>query len=98
MFRVLCSTGCHVRLIFLLHHLFLCLLPFCFFSTLQITFEPHQAYAIDIVMSTGEGKAKELDSRTTVFKRDPEAHYLLKMKASRYERMHERRGRRKFYD
>lgn len=35
-------------------------------------------------MSTGEGKPRELDARTTVFKRDPESRYLLKMKASRY--------------
>jgi len=37
----------------------------------------------DIVISTGEGKPKQLDARTTVFKRDLEEKYSLKMKASR---------------
>merc|ERR1719164_18360 len=34
-------------------------------------------------MSTGEGKPKAMDNRTTVFKRNVEAKYSLKMKASR---------------
>jgi len=48
-----------------------------------ITFEPNEVYAVDIVMSTGEGKPKEIDGRTTVYKRAVEAHYELKMKHSR---------------
>ena len=40
-------------------------------------------FSIDIVMSTGEGKPKLTDKRTTVFKRDLEEKYSLKMKASR---------------
>ena len=35
-------------------------------------------------MSTGLGKAKEGDARTTVFKRAVDQNYSLKMKASRY--------------
>ena len=42
----------------------------------------HEVYAVDILMSTGEGKAKEKDTRTTVYKRTEE-QYSLKMKASR---------------
>mmetsp|Transcript_74028 Transcript_74028/g.123622 ORF Transcript_74028/g.123622 Transcript_74028/m.123622 type:complete len:415 (+) Transcript_74028:93-1337(+) len=40
-------------------------------------------FGFDIVMSTGEGKPKMGDARTTVFKRDLEEKYSLKMKASR---------------
>jgi hypothetical protein len=41
-------------------------------------------YAIDIVMSTGEGKPKEIDNRqTTVYKRNPQASYSLKHAISR---------------
>lgn len=45
-------------------------------------FEVNEAYAVDIIMSTGEGKAKLREQRTTVYKRTDET-YLLKMKASR---------------
>jgi hypothetical protein len=37
----------------------------------------------DIVLSTGEGKPRELEARTMVFKRSPESTYVLKMKAAR---------------
>jgi len=49
-----------------------------------ITFEPNEVYALDIVMSTGDGKPKEVDERTTVYKRVVDETYSLKMKASRY--------------
>jgi curved DNA binding protein len=45
--------------------------------------EPNDVFAMDIVMSTGEGKPRQLEARTTVFKRDLETKYSLKMKASR---------------
>jgi methionine aminopeptidase len=45
---------------------------------------PNEVYGIDIVMSTGEGKPREEDTRTTVFKRAVDQNYQLKMKASRY--------------
>jgi curved DNA binding protein len=43
----------------------------------------NDVFAIDIVMSTGEGKPKQMEDRTTVFKRNIEEKYSLKMKASR---------------
>lgn len=45
-------------------------------------FEMHEAYAIDIIVSTGEGKTRQMDTRTTIFRRTEEV-YKLKMKASR---------------
>ncbi|XP_070570381.1 proliferation-associated protein 2G4-like [Ptychodera flava] len=45
-------------------------------------FDVHEVYAIDILISSGEGKAREIDTRTTVFKRK-DLVYQLKMKASR---------------
>jgi|UPI00049172E1 curved DNA binding protein len=50
----------------------------------EITFEANEVYAVDIALSTGEGKPKEMDTKTTVFKRAVETNYRLKMKASRY--------------
>jgi curved DNA binding protein len=50
----------------------------------EITFEPNEVYGMDIAFSTGEGKPREEDCRTTVFKRAVENTYRLKMKASRY--------------
>jgi len=45
----------------------------------------HEAFVIDVVMSTGEGKPKEVSSdRTTVFMRARDTTYALKMKASRF--------------
>lgn len=46
------------------------------------TFELHEVYAIDVLVSTGEGVGREMETRTTVFKRTNET-YMLKMKASR---------------
>lgn len=48
------------------------------------TFEQNEVYAIDVAMSTGDGKARPGELRTTVFKRNVESNYRLKMKASRY--------------
>ncbi|GFO22950.1 proliferation-associated protein 2g4 [Plakobranchus ocellatus] len=45
-------------------------------------FEVHEVYAIDILISTGDGKGRELDTRTTVYKKK-DLIYQLKMKASR---------------
>ncbi|KAL8621726.1 Proliferation-associated protein 2G4 [Nucella lapillus] len=45
-------------------------------------FEVHEVYAIDILITTGEGKGRELDTRTTVYKKK-DIIYQLKMKASR---------------
>ena len=45
-------------------------------------FSVHEVYAVDILVSTGEGKTKEKDVRTTVYKKTDNT-YSLKMKASR---------------
>ena len=48
------------------------------------TFETYEVYAVDVAMSTGEGKPRELGQhRTTVFKRMVDQKYSLKVKASR---------------
>jgi curved DNA binding protein len=47
------------------------------------TFESGEVYAIDIAMSSGEGKPKETGHRTTVFKRAVDKKYSLKNKSSR---------------
>jgi len=46
------------------------------------SFELHEVYAIDVLVSTGEGVGREMETRTTVFKKSNET-YMLKMKASR---------------
>ncbi|KAH7435866.1 hypothetical protein KP509_06G082300 [Ceratopteris richardii] len=47
-------------------------------------FEENEVYAVDIVMSTGEGKPKLLDEKqTTIYKRAVDKSYHLKMKTSR---------------
>lgn len=48
----------------------------------KCSFEVHEVYGVDILVSSGEGKAKEKETRTTIFKRTEE-QYSLKMKASR---------------
>jgi len=45
-------------------------------------FAVHEVYALDVLVSTGEGKPKESEVRTTVFKRK-NIIYQLKMKTSR---------------
>lgn len=47
------------------------------------TFEKAEVYAVDVAMSTGDGKVRPGEMRTTVFKRNVEKQYLLKVKASR---------------
>ena len=49
----------------------------------EAVFENNDVFAVDLVMSTGEGKPKQHEDRTTVFKRDLEQKYSLKMKTSR---------------
>ncbi|KAI0563090.1 Metallopeptidase M24 [Gracilaria domingensis] len=46
-------------------------------------FEPYEVYNLDVVMSTGDGKAIEKDTRETVYKRQVDVDYQLKMKTSR---------------
>ena len=49
----------------------------------ECVFEQYEAYAVDVVVSTGEGKCRELDTKCTVFKRASDAKYNLKMKTAR---------------
>jgi len=49
----------------------------------EATINKNDVFAIDVVMSTGDGKPKQMEDRTTVFKRNVEVKYSLKMKASR---------------
>ncbi|KAL3102236.1 hypothetical protein niasHS_003645 [Heterodera schachtii] len=49
----------------------------------KCSFENFEVYSIDILISTGEGKAKTHDARTTVFKKADDIVYSLKLKASR---------------
>uniref|UniRef100_A0AC35UDF0 Peptidase_M24 domain-containing protein n=1 Tax=Rhabditophanes sp. KR3021 TaxID=114890 RepID=A0AC35UDF0_9BILA len=45
-------------------------------------FEPYEVFALDILISTGTGKVKQGDARTTVFKKN-NTQYALKLKSSR---------------
>ncbi|CCD74015.1 Peptidase M24 domain-containing protein [Caenorhabditis elegans] len=49
----------------------------------KIKIDKHEAYAIDILFSTGKGQPKDMDTRTTVFRKNEQVSYQLKMKASR---------------
>ena len=54
-------------------------------SVSPVTFEVGQVYTISLLLSTStEGKTKTAsDARTTIYKRNPDATYQLKMKTSR---------------
>jgi len=45
--------------------------------------EVNDVWAIDILASTGEGRVIASEAKTTLFRRDPQGTYQLKMKASR---------------
>ena len=49
----------------------------------EFEFCEHQVFGIDIMMSSGRGKAVDRGERTTIFKRNVEIEYPLKMKTSR---------------
>merc|ERR1712178_643925 len=49
----------------------------------EFEFEMNEVYCIDIVMSTGEGKGKETELRSTVFKRVVDSAYNLKTQKAR---------------
>merc|ERR1711881_172620 len=48
----------------------------------KVDFELHEVYGVDVLISTGDGKAKDGDMRTTVYKKT-DVQYALKMKSSR---------------
>ena len=49
----------------------------------EFDFAVNQAYVLDVMISTGEGKPRETEYRTTVFQRALDVTYNLKLKASR---------------
>ena len=49
----------------------------------EYDFGVNQAYILDVMVSTGEGKPRETEYRTTVFQRALDVTYNLKLKASR---------------
>ena len=52
----------------------------------EMSFVENEVYAIDILVSTGEGKPKILDEKeTTVYKRALDREYQLKMKTLEVE-------------
>ncbi|XP_063227576.1 proliferation-associated protein 2G4 [Bacillus rossius redtenbacheri] len=48
----------------------------------KFEFAVHEVYAMDVLVSTGEGVGRELDARCTIYKKTDET-YQLKLKASR---------------
>ncbi|KAH8278208.1 hypothetical protein KR044_002423 [Drosophila immigrans] len=48
----------------------------------KCTFEKHEVYAIDVIVSTGEGVGREKDTKVSIYKKSEE-NYMLKLKASR---------------
>jgi len=49
----------------------------------EFEFGANEVFCIDVVMSTGEGKGKETEIRSTVFKRAVETSYILKTQKAR---------------
>jgi len=49
----------------------------------EFNFEVNQAYSIDIVMSTGEGKSRQTESKVTIYRRDSDVNYSLKSRSAR---------------
>nr|XP_022919351.1 proliferation-associated protein 2G4 [Onthophagus taurus] len=48
----------------------------------EFEFDKHEVYAMDVLVSTGEGVGKEADARVSIYKKTDEV-YQLKLKASR---------------
>lgn len=48
----------------------------------KCTFETHEVYAIDVIVSSGEGVGREKDTKISIYKKTDE-NYQLKLKASR---------------
>lgn len=46
-------------------------------------FGANEVYCIDVVMSTGDGRAREMSTKETVYKRQVDVDYKLKLKTSR---------------
>lgn len=46
-------------------------------------FGPNEVYTVDIALTKGSGKTRDIGTRTTVYRRNLESRYMVKMKASR---------------
>jgi len=51
--------------------------------TKETTFEVGEVYTLDMLITTGEGKPRKMETRVNIFKRDESVNYQLKMKSSR---------------
>ena len=49
----------------------------------EVEFQINQIYALDVIVSSGQGKAKEAELKTTVYKRAIDSNYDLKTKNAR---------------
>eukprot|EP01067_Filipodium_phascolosomae_P007754 Filipodium_phascolosomae@DN634_c0_g1_i1.p1 len=47
------------------------------------TIKPYEVYGLDVIFTTGEGKPKDSDHRTTIYKRNVEVNYSLKTATGR---------------
>lgn len=50
----------------------------------KCTFEQNEVYAVDIAVSTGDGNARPGDTKTTIYKRNVDVQYSLKLQAARH--------------
>lgn len=48
----------------------------------KVEFESYEVYAMDVLVSTGEGQGRELDTKVSIYKKT-DVNYLLKLKASK---------------
>jgi curved DNA binding protein len=48
----------------------------------KVDFENYEVYAMDVLVSSGEGTGKELDTKVSIYKKT-DVNYLLKLKASK---------------
>lgn len=48
----------------------------------EVTFGPNEAWAVEVALTTGDGKPHDSEARTTVFRRAVEVAYTLKNKSS----------------
>ena len=49
----------------------------------DVVFEGNEVYSIDIAVTKGTGKTRSIGTRSTVYRRNIEETYMLKMKSSR---------------
>ena len=47
----------------------------------KFDFELHEVYAVDVLITTGEGQGREKDAKITIYKKTDET-YMLKVRAS----------------